>query len=210
MTRATTTTTGGRPPSIRGVNRDDDIHSVVVDTDPGTLGVQRGVLELAEGETGEIAVSLTATPALRDLRVTGLTDSGDVRVSLRQHEGCIDAAGARDFADMLFEHGVSPAPRIFCVHALDDAIVEDRVETSAIIFALDGGTPTGYGDPALIPQPVAVQITDDDGPRGVVVDTAPATPGVQSGGFILDEQGEGAVATYTIVLESEPRSARSS
>ncbi len=202
-------------PAIRGVNRDDDVRSVVVDTDPATPGVQREPLSLAEGETGEIAVSLTATPE-RDLVITAFSDSGDVRVSFRQPGGCIDAASARDFADMRFEIGFPPAPQVFCVHALDDAIVEGRVETSAVFFLLSGGVApdapagSGYGDPALVPRPVAVTVTDDDGPRGVVIDTVPDdendpdTLGVQLGAFTLAEQGEGAVATYTVVLESEP------
>ena len=169
----------GSQSSVTVTITDDDMAGIVLDTDPGTGGVQTAPLAVTEGATAEYTVVLTSQPA------------GSVTVTPASGNAAVTVSAALTFTTSDW----NMAQTVTVTGAEDANSAGETVTVSNTVASTLDAVYNGLSAP-----PVTVIVTDNDMP-GVRVDTDPGTGGVQTGPLAVTE---GATAEYTVVLTSQP------
>ena len=159
---------------------DDEEPALMVDTAPGTAGVQTGAVEVEEGSMATAAYTL-ALSVLPTAAVTVRVASGDTSAVT-----------------------VAPATLTFTTTSWEMAqtvTVRAGEDDDAATWTHD---PSGANYDNVANVELAFTVTDDE-TRAVVVDSDPGTEGIQTAALAVTEEHETAGrAAYTVALATQP------
>ena len=195
-TVASTDGTVVNPASATLTITDDDTAALVVDTAPGTSGVQTTALAVTEG--GGVAASAPYTVAL------ATEPSGPVTVGVASGD---QSAVTVAPTTLTYSATTWNTVQTVTATAVDDA--NPTGETVTVTHAVSGtADTTSYPTTlSLTAANVTVTVTDND-TAGIEVDTAPGTMGVQTGTLVVTEEDAAAgQAAYTVRLTAQPAGA---